>query len=174
MSCKCIWWELALPQDLDADVILSTAGGPQNPTIAASLAINEQQVNNLLLNVVWFFSFPISLKWPESWWPCADYDLLYVSWVQVRVSEDYDLKFPREFGLLLKQLLYFDRYMKLLAPSLNVLGDDCIRLGNRTSFGDYPFNSQRPGYKRSEMYIPNFRRSWGSLNSHLYIHYLCS
>jgi hypothetical protein len=51
-----------LPQDLDADVILSTAGGPQNPTIAASLAIDEQLVNNLLLDVVWFFSFPTSLK----------------------------------------------------------------------------------------------------------------
>lgn len=102
-------------QDLDADVILSTAGGPQNPTIAASLAVNEQLVNNLLLDVV-------------------------------RVSEDYGLKFPREFGLLLKQLLYFDRYTKLLAPSLNVLGDDRIRLGNRTSFGDYPFNSQRPRF----------------------------
>jgi aarF domain-containing kinase len=62
------------------------------------------------------------------------------------VSEDYGLKFPREFGLLLKQLLYFDRYTKLLAPSLNVLGDDRIRLGNRTSFGDYPFNSQRPRF----------------------------
>jgi aarF domain-containing kinase len=28
----------------------------------------------------------------------------------VRVGETHGVKFPREFGLLLKQLLYFDRY----------------------------------------------------------------
>jgi len=70
------------------------------------------------------------------------------AWVQVRVSENYGLKFPREFGLLLKQLLYFDRYTKLLAPTLNVLEDDRIRLGNRTtSFGDTSaFGSRMSGY----------------------------
>lgn len=41
-----------MPQDLDTNVIISTAGGPQNATIAASLAVDEQQVNNLLLDVV--------------------------------------------------------------------------------------------------------------------------
>jgi len=103
-------------QDLDTNVVISTAGGPQSATIAASLAVDEQQVNNLLLDVV-------------------------------RVSENYGLKFPREFGLLLKQLLYFDRYTKLLAPTLNVLEDDRIRLGNRTSFGgDSPFSSRMSGY----------------------------
>ncbi|KAG0568306.1 hypothetical protein M758_6G009200 [Ceratodon purpureus] len=102
-------------QDLDTNVVISTTGGAQSATIAASLAMDEQQVNNLLLDVV-------------------------------RVSEDYGLKFPREFGLLLKQLLYFDRYTKLLAPTLNVLEDDRIRLGNRTPFGDNPYNSRMSGF----------------------------
>lgn len=30
----------------------------------------------------------------------------------VRVSETHGLRFPREFGLLLKQMLYFDRYIQ--------------------------------------------------------------
>lgn len=51
----------------------------------------------------------------------------------VRVSEAYGLRFPREFGLLLKQLLYFDRYTRLLAPSLNVLEDDRVMIGGRRS-----------------------------------------
>ena len=34
---------------------------------------------------------------------------------------------PREFGLLLKQALYFDRYQKLLAPSLDPLRDARVR-----------------------------------------------
>lgn len=41
----------------------------------------------------------------------------------VRVGEIHGLKFPREFGLLLKQLLYFDRYIRILAPELQLLND---------------------------------------------------
>lgn len=52
----------------------------------------------------------------------------------VRVSESYGLKFPREFALLLKQLLYFDRYTRLLAPNLNMLQDQRISISsNRRS-----------------------------------------
>ncbi|KAL6123459.1 hypothetical protein ACLB2K_075981 [Fragaria x ananassa] len=52
----------------------------------------------------------------------------------VRVSESYGLKFPREFALLLKQLLYFDRYTRLLAPNLNMLQDQRITIAsNRRS-----------------------------------------
>uniref|UniRef100_A0A0E0LIM6 ABC1 atypical kinase-like domain-containing protein n=1 Tax=Oryza punctata TaxID=4537 RepID=A0A0E0LIM6_ORYPU len=47
----------------------------------------------------------------------------------VRVSESYGLKFPREFALLMKQLLYFDRYTRLLAPSMNMLRDERINIG---------------------------------------------
>jgi len=41
----------------------------------------------------------------------------------VDVTEDNGLKLPREFGLLVKQSLYFDRYLKILAPELDVMGD---------------------------------------------------
>ena len=37
----------------------------------------------------------------------------------VDVTEDNGLKLPREFGLLVKQSLYFDRYLKILAPGLD-------------------------------------------------------
>jgi len=33
------------------------------------------------------------------------------------------LRLPREFVLIVKQVLYFDRYDKLLAPDLNVFTD---------------------------------------------------
>ncbi|KAH7548239.1 hypothetical protein JRO89_XS14G0087500 [Xanthoceras sorbifolium] len=52
----------------------------------------------------------------------------------VRVSESYGLRFPREFALLLKQLLYFDRYTRLLAPEMNMLQDQRISIvSNRRS-----------------------------------------
>eukprot|EP00252_Welwitschia_mirabilis_P008282 TRINITY_DN2003_c0_g1_i1.p1 TRINITY_DN2003_c0_g1~~TRINITY_DN2003_c0_g1_i1.p1 ORF type:complete len:537 (+),score=90.07 TRINITY_DN2003_c0_g1_i1:138-1748(+) len=49
----------------------------------------------------------------------------------VQTSESYGLKFPREFALLIKQFLYFDRYTRLLAPQLNILEDDRIALASR-------------------------------------------
>ncbi|KAK1322336.1 putative aarF domain-containing protein kinase [Acorus calamus] len=48
----------------------------------------------------------------------------------VRVSESYGLRFPREFALLMKQLLYFDRYTRLLAPNLNMLQDQRITIAS--------------------------------------------
>jgi len=46
----------------------------------------------------------------------------------VDVAEDNGLKLPREFGLLVKQSLYFDRYLKILAPGIDVVTDDRIDL----------------------------------------------
>lgn len=45
----------------------------------------------------------------------------------VRVAEDNGIRLPREFGILIKQALYFDRYQKLLAPTLDPLRDDRVR-----------------------------------------------
>ncbi|XP_057858550.2 uncharacterized aarF domain-containing protein kinase At5g05200, chloroplastic [Cryptomeria japonica] len=87
-------------QDLDSELIVAASSGPNNATISANLALDEQKMNALFLDVV-------------------------------RVSDSYGLKFPREFALLMKQLLYFDRYTRLLAPNLNMLRDDRIALSSR-------------------------------------------
>ena len=44
----------------------------------------------------------------------------------VDITEDNGLKLPREFGLLVKQSLYFDRYLKILAPELDVMNDSRV------------------------------------------------
>ena len=41
----------------------------------------------------------------------------------VEVANSNGLKLPRQFGLLIKQALYFDRYTRLLAPTLDPLRD---------------------------------------------------
>jgi aarF domain-containing kinase len=46
----------------------------------------------------------------------------------VRIGERHGVRFPREFGLFLKQVLYFDRYTRILAPSLQVFTDDRINI----------------------------------------------
>ncbi|XP_031499067.1 uncharacterized aarF domain-containing protein kinase At5g05200, chloroplastic [Nymphaea colorata] len=87
-------------QDLDTELIVTAARGPNTAAVSANLVVDERQMNALFLDVV-------------------------------RVSESYGLKFPREFALLLKQLLYFDRYTRLLAPNLNMLQDQRVAIANR-------------------------------------------
>jgi aarF domain-containing kinase len=54
----------------------------------------------------------------------------------VDVTEDNGLKLPREFGLLVKQSLYFDRYIKILAPNVDVMNDSRVALGGKIN-GSY-------------------------------------
>ncbi|CAJ1429895.1 unnamed protein product [Effrenium voratum] len=54
----------------------------------------------------------------------------------VRVADENGLKLPREFALLVKQALYFDRYTKLLAPDLDPVRDSRVSLGRGGSVID--------------------------------------
>jgi predicted unusual protein kinase regulating ubiquinone biosynthesis (AarF/ABC1/UbiB family) len=42
----------------------------------------------------------------------------------VRVGRRHGIRFPREFTLLVKQFLYFDRYIRMLAPGMALFGDE--------------------------------------------------
>ncbi|WP_369600527.1 AarF/ABC1/UbiB kinase family protein [Hahella sp. SMD15-11] len=42
----------------------------------------------------------------------------------IRLGEQHGLHFPREFALLLKQFLYFDRYVHILAPEMDMFMDE--------------------------------------------------
>lgn len=55
-----------------------------------------------------------------------------------QVAGNNGLKLPREFGLLIKQSLYFDRYTKLLAPELDMMSDDRIASFSANAGGDAP------------------------------------
>lgn len=46
----------------------------------------------------------------------------------VRIGEENGLHFPREFALLLKQFLYFDRYVHILAPELDMFVDSRLSM----------------------------------------------
>jgi predicted unusual protein kinase regulating ubiquinone biosynthesis (AarF/ABC1/UbiB family) len=47
----------------------------------------------------------------------------------LKVSTRHRMRLPREFVLVTKQMLYFDRYAKLLAPNLNVFADPRLLAG---------------------------------------------
>jgi aarF domain-containing kinase len=42
------------------------------------------------------------------------------------IARKYGIRFPRAFTMLLKQFLYFDRYMDLLAPGADIFRDDRV------------------------------------------------
>ena len=42
------------------------------------------------------------------------------------IARQYGIRFPRAFTLLLKQFLYFDRYVDMLAPGTELFNDDRI------------------------------------------------
>lgn len=44
------------------------------------------------------------------------------------LSKQHGIRFPREFTLLIKQFLYFDRYVRLLAPELQMFDDERVLL----------------------------------------------
>jgi len=49
-----------------------------------------------------------------------------------KVAEGYGIRFPREFALLIKQILYFDRYTSILAPGLDVMNDERLSMNRGT------------------------------------------
>lgn len=46
----------------------------------------------------------------------------------VQVGERHGIRFPRDFTLLLKQFLYFDRFMRVLTPDMDLFGDGRVSL----------------------------------------------
>lgn len=46
----------------------------------------------------------------------------------VGVGERHGIKFPRDFALLFKQMLYFDRFMRVLAPYTDIYADQRLKM----------------------------------------------
>lgn len=58
----------------------------------------------------------------------TDDDVNNVLVQMVKIGEGHGLRFPREFALLLKQFLYFDRYVHILAPEMDIFMDDRLSM----------------------------------------------
>ena len=57
-----------------------------------------------------------------------DHEVNKVMMDLVGVGKRHGIHFPREFALLLKQLLYFDRYVRLLAIDSDIYSDDRLNI----------------------------------------------
>ncbi|HCA5042535.1 TPA: AarF/ABC1/UbiB kinase family protein [Acinetobacter baumannii] len=55
-------------------------------------------------------------------------DLSDIMMDMVAVGERHGIKFPRDFALLFKQMLYFDRFMRVLAPYTDIYADQRLKM----------------------------------------------
>ncbi|OTG66057.1 ABC1 kinase family protein [Acinetobacter silvestris] len=55
-------------------------------------------------------------------------DLNDIMMDMVGVGERHGIKFPRDFALLFKQMLYFDRFMRILAPYTDIYADQRLQM----------------------------------------------
>ena len=55
-------------------------------------------------------------------------DLNDIMMDMVAVGERHGIRFPRDFALLFKQMLYFDRFMRVLAPYTDIYADQRIQM----------------------------------------------
>lgn len=55
-------------------------------------------------------------------------DLNDIMMDMVAVGERHGIRFPRDFALLFKQMLYFDRFMRVLAPYTDIYADQRLQL----------------------------------------------
>lgn len=53
----------------------------------------------------------------------------------VAVGERHGIHFPRDFALLFKQMLYFDRFMRILAPYTDIYADQRLQMIQSTNTG---------------------------------------
>lgn len=55
-------------------------------------------------------------------------DLNDIMMDMVTVGERHGIRFPRDFALLFKQMLYFDRFMRVLAPYTDIYADQRLQM----------------------------------------------
>lgn len=81
------------------------------------LAYDLERIFNMAMNVE-----------PNQILQSSPSDLNAVMLDLVAVGEAHGIKFPRDFALLLKQMLYFDRFMRVLAPYTDIYADQRLNM----------------------------------------------
>lgn len=93
------------------------------------MGMTHQQVNvdNLAHDLERIFSLATETD-PQRILSSSPSDLNDVMLDLVAVGERHAIKFPRDFALLLKQMLYFDRFMRVLAPYTDIYADQRLTM----------------------------------------------
>ena len=70
----------------------------------------------------------VMLADPQDLLTSSPADLNDIMMDMVAVGERHGIRFPRDFALLFKQMLYFDRFMRILAPYTDIYADQRLQM----------------------------------------------
>lgn len=93
------------------------------------MGMTKQKVDTTLLaqDIERLFA-GIMLADPQEILSTSPADLNHMMLDIVAVGERHGIRFPRDFALLFKQILYFDRFMKTLAPYTDIYADQRLNM----------------------------------------------
>lgn len=108
---------------------LQTMNYPQMAENMLRMGMTKRHVDTqrLAQDLEHIFSMALEVD-PEKILHSQPSDLNDVMLDVVSVGERHGIKFPRDFALLLKQMLYFDRFMRVLAPYSDIYSDQRLQL----------------------------------------------
>ncbi len=97
-----------------ADIVITMSGGSSIP----GMELDRDEV---------------AVAFEEAYGPLTKMSMADIEYAEIvpgiqAAGLKYGLKFPKEFVLITKQFLYFDRYARLLAPNLNMFQDPRIMM----------------------------------------------
>lgn len=93
------------------------------------MGMTNHQVNiqTLAKDIEWLFSGASNID-PQTLLSTNPSDLNDIMLDVVAVGEKHGIHFPRDFALLFKQMMYFDRFMRVLAPCTDIYADQRIQM----------------------------------------------
>lgn len=116
---------------------LQTMDYPQMAENMLKMGMTHQQVDvtKLADDLQRIFDFAMETD-PSRILNSSPSDLNAVMLDLVAVGERHGIKFPRDFALLLKQMLYFDRFMRVLTPYTDIYADQRLQMLQEPSMID--------------------------------------
>lgn len=93
------------------------------------MGMTKYQVNLEILakDLERVFNFAMETE-PQHLLNSSPQDLNEIMLDLVAIGERHGIKFPRDFALLLKQMLYFDRFMRVLTPYSDIYADQRLQM----------------------------------------------
>jgi predicted unusual protein kinase regulating ubiquinone biosynthesis (AarF/ABC1/UbiB family) len=120
-------WEAV--SDFISSIMIGNFEGMADAMIRIGVTSNDVDVSDLAHDLKRVFN-KLDVMVPDT--AALDFqgedDINSILMDMVKVGEDNGIHFPREFALLLKQFLYFDRYVHVLAPELDMFVDDRLNM----------------------------------------------